>query len=426
MPTQLLENRKSFSDLVSNNSLLDKLCKNILLKKLTQLKVGLFTIRDFTQDKEEKFTFGDPAEKDLVAEVIVSKSCFYSRLILGGSIGNAESYVDQDWETNDLVTIVRIFVRNRTLLQSLDSGLSNLLMNPLNRLFHGLRNNSVKGSRKNIHAHYDLGNEFFKLFLDPTMMYSSGIFETQNDSLQTASENKIRIICEKLSLKSSDHLLEIGTGWGSLSIYAAKTYGCKVTTATISQEQYNYAQEQVKKYQLESLVTVLLEDYRHLEGTFDKLVSVEMIEAVGLNYLDIYFEKCAQLLKPEGIMALQAITIRDSYYETAKRSVDFIQRHIFPGSGIPSISAMMDSVKRKTDLVLIQQNDFAQDYAKTLHEWSRNLSLNKDKIVSLGYPAFLYRMWQFYFAYCEGGFLERSIGLSQMVLVKPNFRGENL
>jgi len=294
------------------------------------------------------------------------------------------------------------------------------------KVFHGLRQNTINGSLENIRSHYDIGNDFFKLFLDDTMMYSCALYEDKSYDLKQASMNKIETICKKLELKSTDHLVEVGKGWGSLAIFAAKTYDCKVTTTTISSEQYNYAVQKVKEAGLEDKITILFEDYRKLTGVFDKLVSVEMIEAVGLNNLDTYFEKCSSLIKPEGMMVLQAITIRDQYYKNAKNSVDFIQRHIFPGTGIPSVNAIMSSITKKTDMVLVDQKDFAEDYAHTLRDWSLRLSSSKDEITKLGYPSFLYRLWQYYFSYCEGGFRERAIGLSQITFTKPNYRNRSL
>jgi len=280
----------------------------------------------------------------------------------------------------------------------------------------------LKVQKNNIRSHYDIGNDFFKLFLDESMMYSSAMFPAKESTLFEASMNKVTRIVSKLKLKPTDHLVEIGTGWGTLAIHAAKTYGCKVTTTTISREQFNLATQRIKEANLEDKITILFEDYRNLTGTYDALISVEMIEAVGLDHLDTYFEKCSSLIKPDGIMVLQAITIRDQFYESARKSVDFIQRHIFPGSGIPSIHAMMNSVTKKTDLALAHQEDFAEDYADTLNHWARRLESNQAEIPKLGYPKFLYRLWKYYFSYCEGGFRERAIGVSQLVLKKPLYR----
>jgi cyclopropane-fatty-acyl-phospholipid synthase len=424
MTTQLLPKDRSLSKLVGNFPALDKVCRNILFSKFKDLKYGLLTIIDQTDTNPTTFEFGE-ANKELNIKLIIHRSCFYSRTLFGGSIGNGESYVDGDWETKDLTDLVRLFVLNRDLLNAIDSGIGSLLQ-PVQKVFHGLRSNTIDGSRENIRSHYDIGNEFFKLFLDETMMYSCGLFETNETSLKDASELKIATLCRKLELKPEDHLIEIGAGWGSLAIYAAKTYGCRVTTTTISTEQFNYATQKVKEAGVENKVTVLFEDYRKLTGVYDKLISVEMIEAVGLDLLETYFEKCSSLLKSNGIMVLQAITIRDQYYDNAKKSVDFIQRHIFPGTGIPSVHAMMSAVKTKTDMILTEQKDFSEDYAQTLHCWSKRLTENKNDITKLGYPEFLYRLWQYYFSYCEGGFRERAIGLSQITLTKPNYRNRSL
>lgn len=416
MTTQLLPKDRSLSKLVGHFPALDRTCRSILFKKLTSLKHGYLII----QDGGEKTEFGDP-KSSLVVKLNIHRSSFYSRTLFGGSIGNGESFVDRDWDTSDLTALMRLFVMNRKLLQSIDTGLGSLLQ-PVQKLFHGLRSNTIDGSRENIRSHYDIGNEFFKLFLDETMMYSSGIFDEKHTDLRTASLKKIQTICEKLELKPTDHLMEIGTGWGSLAIYAAKHFGCKVTTTTISIEQFNYATERVKSEGLEGQVTVLFEDYRKLNGVYDKLVSVEMIEAVGLDHLNVYFEKCSSLIKPDGIMVLQAITIRDQYYKNASKNVDFIQRHIFPGCGIPSVNAMLNAITLKTDLVMVDQKDYAEDYAQTLLHWSERLEDKKQEVRELGYPDFLPRLWQYYFSYCEGGFRERAIGLSQIVLTKPNYR----
>jgi cyclopropane-fatty-acyl-phospholipid synthase len=424
MSTQVLPKDRSLSTIVGKLPALDKLCRSLLFKKFQDLKFGYVVIKDKSQDDESTFAFGDKSA-DLHATVTIYKTSFYSRTLLGGSIGNGESFVDGDWETDDLTNLVRIFVLNRDLLQAIDGGIGSLLQ-PIQKVFHGLRGNTIDGSRENIRSHYDIGNDFFKLFLDETMMYSCALFKNKETSLKEASINKITAICNKLDLLPSDHLIEIGTGWGSLAIFAAKNYGCRVTTTTISTEQFKYATQKVKEAGLEDRVTVLFEDYRNLSGVYDKLVSVEMIEAVGLDHLDVYFNKCSSLLRPEGLMVLQAITIRDQFYESARKSVDFIQRHIFPGCGIPSVNAMMGAVTKNTDFILAEQSDHAEDYAQTLKRWSENLYLKKIEIIKLGYPDFLHRLWQYYFSYCEGGFRERAIGLSQIILTKPNYRNRSL
>lgn len=417
---QPLPKDRSLSKLVAHFPALDYFCRSILFKKFRDLKHGQLRIEDRSGSLYLDEIFGE-STSSLKVRIVVHRSRFYSRTLLGGSIGNAESFVDTDWDTEQLTDLIRLFVLNKDILDGIDNGVGSLLQ-PFQKYFHGLRKNTIEGSRENIRSHYDIGNDFFKLFLDDTMMYSSAVFPTKDTPLHEASMNKVALIVGKLKLKPTDHLVEIGTGWGTLAIYAAKTYGCKVTTTTISTEQYKYAVEKVKEAGLEARVKVLFEDYRKLTGVYDALVSVEMIEAVGLDHLDTYFEKCSSLVKKDGVMALQAITIRDQSYESARKSVDFIQRHIFPGSGIPSMHAMMNSVTKKTDMALIHQQDFSEDYAETLKNWSRRLAKNENEIVKLGYPDFLHRLWQYYFSYCEGGFRERVIGLSQMVLTKPNYK----
>jgi cyclopropane-fatty-acyl-phospholipid synthase len=418
MSTKILPKSHSLSRLITNIPLLDKLSKKLLHSKLKEIKYGQLTI----VDKDESISFG--SDKEIKVTLRINNSNFYSRTLFGGSIGNAESYVDRDWDCSNLIDLIRLFVKNRDILQKIDGSLVNLA-SPIQKLFHGFRHNSIEGSRKNIRSHYDMGNEFFEIFLDPTLMYSSAIFTNTSMSLEEAAIEKVRIICEKLELKPTDHLIEIGTGWGGFAIYAATHYGCQVTTTTISKEQFEYTQKRIKSLGLEGKINLLFEDYRNIVGEFDKLVSIEMIEAVGLNNLDIYFETCSKLIKPDGLMLLQAITIRDQYFEAAKKSVDFIQRHIFPGSGIPSINSIVESCTKKTDMTMINQQDYAEDYAQTLWHWSKRFDLNIQKILDLGYPEFLPRLWHFYFSYCEGGFRERAIGLSQILLSKPRYKNRS-
>jgi cyclopropane-fatty-acyl-phospholipid synthase len=270
--------------------------------------------------------------------------------------------------------------------------------------------------------HYDLGNDFFKLFLDPTMMYSSAVFPNQETSLDEASLYKLDLICQKLQLSDKDHLMEIGTGWGGMAIYAAKHYGCRVTTTTISEEQYNYACAAVKREGLEDKITLLLKDYRDLDGDYDKLVSIEMIEAVGHEYYDSYFQKCSELLKPDGLMLIQAITILDQRYKHAKNNVDFIQRYIFPGGCLPSNEVISKSVANKTDLHIVDLHDIGMDYARTLAEWRKRFNGSADQVDSMGFDDVFYRMWEFYLCYCEGGFTERAISAAQFLFAKPYAR----
>jgi cyclopropane-fatty-acyl-phospholipid synthase len=358
---------------------------------------------------------------DCHARITVLDSRFWGDIGLGGTIGSGESYMQNLWECDNLTDLVRIFVRNRSVLDRMDNGLARLTR-PLNKLLHLLRRNSRNGSRKNIAAHYDLGNDMFSLFLDETMMYSCSIFDDPTATLKQASEAKLDRICQKLNLGSEDHVIEIGTGWGGFAIHAARHYGCRVTTTTISKAQYDFARERVVAAGLEDRITLLLEDYRDLEGTYDKLVSIEMIEAVGHQFMDTYFEKCSSLIKPDGAMLLQAITIADQRYEEAKHSVDFIQKYIFPGGFIPSVTAMSDAIARRTDMRLFHLEDIGPHYATTLSRWREQFFQNIDQVRALGYPESFIRMWEYYLCYTEGGFAERAIGTVHMLLTKPDNR----
>ena len=346
---------------------------------------------------------------------------FYSDIAFGGSIGAGEAWMQGYWSVNDLTALVRILLQNREVLDGMETGLARLTA-PLQKALHWLNRNTRDGSRRNIAAHYDLGNDFFALFLDPTMMYSSAIFAQPNMTLEAAQLARLDHICRKLDLTPRDHLLEIGTGWGGMAIHAAQHYGCRVTTTTISQEQFKLASERVRAAGLEDRVSVLLKDYRDLDGQFDKLVSIEMIEAVGHDFYDTYFGKCAALLKDDGLMLLQAITIADQRYDAARKSVDFIQRYIFPGSCIPSVTAMNASITRASDLKLAHLEDIGPHYATTLRLWRENFFRNIEAVRALGYPESFIRMWEFYLCYCEGGFEERALGDVHMLLAKPGNR----
>ena len=383
---------------------------------------GLTTDRLIISEGDDSWEFGS-AKKDVenIAKIFVHDPRCYSEVAFGGTIGAGEAYMKGYWETDDLTGVIRILLRNRKLLNNMDTGLSRF-SEPANKLFHWWNRNSKSGSRKNISAHYDLGNEFFRLCLDDSLMYSSAVLEDPLMTLEEASLAKMRKICEKLRLSSSDELLEIGAVWGSLAIYAAKKYGCRVTTTTISQEQYSFVLSRVKEERLEDQVTVLNKDYRDLIGQFDKLVSIEMLEAIGHEFIDTYFEKCNELLKPNGRMLLQTITIDHSEYERAKKSVDFIQKYIFPGGALPSLSAITMAVRQHSDLSFNSLHDISLDYAHTLRDWRHAFLSHSEKIRELGYPEEFIRMWEYYFCYCEGGFTERIITTAQLVFDKPGCR----
>lgn len=401
---------------------MDALGKRAVLAKLKALRNGCLVL----QEGGERHRFGKPSvmlPEPMIIHVHDPK--FYGDVAFGGSVGAGEAYMRGYWTTAQLVDVVRLFVLNMDALDGLEGGLARFTA-PLRKAVHSLRRNSRAGSRRNIAAHYDLGNEFFRLVLDETMMYSAATFEYPTQSLHDAQLARLDRICRKLDLKPTDRLLEIGTGWGGLALHAARHFGCRVTTTTISREQWKLASERVQEAKLEGRIEVLCQDYRDLSvnsnGRFDKLVSIEMIEAIGHQYYDTYFARCSELLAPEGAMLLQAITIADQRYERARRSVDFIQRYIFPGSCIPSVAALTGSIARASDLRVFDMDDIGPHYATTLAHWRQNFRANLPRIRALGYDEHFIRMWEYYLGYCEGGFAERALGDVQMLLVKPGNR----
>lgn len=396
-------------------SFLDKLARTTLFKLVAKIKHGQITV----QDGDKTWVFGD--SKELTTKVTINTPAFYRKCFFGGSIGAGEAYIDKMWETDNLPNLVRILVRNMSLLDKMEEGFA-WLLRPANLLTHILNSNSKKGAKRNILAHYDLGNTLYKSFLDPTMMYSSAIYPKATSSLEEASLNKLETICQKLGLKKGDRVIEIGTGWGGFAIYAASHYGCHVTTTTISKAQYEEAQKRVSAAGLEDKITLLQKDYRDLKGQFDKLVSIEMIEAVGHRYLPNFFKKCGELLKPDGKMLLQAITIVDQKYKQYVNSVDFIQKHVFPGGCLPSNTRMLQLFSEKTDLIVRRLDDFGFDYARTLQDWRKRFSKAYSALAPKGYDETFRRFWEFYLCYCEGGFLERSISVVHVVAAKPGNR----
>jgi cyclopropane-fatty-acyl-phospholipid synthase len=370
----------------------------------------------------ELYLFGQGAEQtNLIADIYIHHANVYSDILFGGSVGAGESYMSGRWSSPNLTAVMRLFARNIATLDAIDSKQS-FTSKTLLRIFHWLNRNTFSGSRKNISAHYDLGNDFFKLFLDESMMYSSAIYPQPESSLAQAAQFKLQRVCEKLQLNANDHLLEIGTGWGGMAIYAATHYGCRVTTTTISRQQYEHAVDRVKESGLADKITVLFDDYRELSGEFTKLVSIEMIEAVGHEHYDQYFSICSKRLAPNGLMLLQAITIKDQRYEQAHHAVDFIQRYIFPGGSLPSIAVMAECVNRHTELNIIHLEDIGDHYAQTLKHWREAFMEKLEQVKAQGFDERFIRMWEFYLCYCEGGFVERSIGTSQVLLAKPDYR----
>jgi cyclopropane-fatty-acyl-phospholipid synthase len=402
----------------TEGSLLARLGRKLLLTQLAKLQHG--SIRLIEPEGEHRFGKRSP-ECDLGVTVHITKAQFFADVAFGGTVGAGESYIRGLWRCDDLTALIRIFVRNRDLMNGMDSRWA-LLTKPFLKLFHAMNRNSKEGSSRNISAHYDLGNSLYELMLDETMMYSCAIFPRADSTLHEAQLTKLDVICKKLALSPNDHLVEIGTGWGGLAIHAATNYGCRVTTTTISKEQHDYAKAKIARLGLENRITLLFQDYRDLTGQFDKLVSVEMIEAVGADFLETYLAKCSSLLKPEGSMLLQAITIQDQNYEQALKSVDYIQRFIFPGSFIPSVSAITSAVCKATDMKLTHLEDIGPHYATTLRVWRERFFNNLAAVRRLGLSDSFVRLWEFYLCYCEGGFMERALGDVHMVLAKPGSR----
>lgn len=402
-------------------TIMDRLSRRIFFALLQDFHTGRLNL----VEKNQRFQFGQLSEFSLQATIHVHHPRFYTKTVFGGSIGSAEAYMAGLWSTSQLTDVIRLVILNRQMMNKMDQGWS-WISGPFYKWYHYVRRNTLKGSKENIVAHYDLGNDFYRLFLDDTLTYSCGIFECEDHTLEAAAAAKYERICQKLQLHAGDHVVEIGGGWGGFSIHAAKNYGCRVTTTTISDKQYALAQKRIAASGLSHRIRLLRKDYRHLSGKFDKLVSIEMIEAVGHQYLDTFFHICSRLLKADGMMLLQAITIVDQVFDAHKASVDFIKRYIFPGSCIPSIHAMLNAIARKTDLKLFHLEDITPHYARTLAEWRKRFFDRIDEVHDMGFSEAFIRMWEYYFCYCEGGFRERYIGDVQMLLTKPLCRREPL
>lgn len=391
---------------------LGALARRLVFARLATLRAGLLRIRE----GHEVHEFGSPGTGS-DAMVTVLDPAFYSEIAFGGSVGAGESYMLGHWQADDLTALMRLLLRNRHALDAMETGLA-LISGPLRVAAHWLHRNTRSGSRRNIAAHYDLGNDFFRLFLDETMMYSCALFERPEMTLAQASTAKLDTICRKLALGPQDHVLEIGAGWGGFALHAAGRYGCRITTTTISPSQHELARERVRAAGLEDRVDVILEDYRDLKGTYDKLVSIEMIEAIGHQYFGEFFRRCAQRLIPGGRMLLQSITIADRHYARARDEVDFIKRYIFPGCCIPAVSALAQAMADSSDLRIVHLEDLGPHYATTLARWRAGFFANLDQVRALGYPESFCRMWEFYLSYCEAGFSERALGDVQMLLCR--------
>jgi cyclopropane-fatty-acyl-phospholipid synthase len=390
----------------------------MLARLLSKLPVGHLTLE--LQDGQVLY-FGNGG--GVKANIRVTDRAFFTKCIFYGDIGFAESYLDGDWHTDNIGHVITWFIQNLDHNPVLTgSGISRYAANLFrvaNKVHHAGRKNTVLGSRRNISEHYDLGNDFYKIFLDASMTYSSAIFRRPDQTLESAQTEKYDRLCRNLKLKATDHVLEIGSGWGGFAIHAARNYGCRVTGITISAEQFKYAKEQVAKERLEDKIEIRLQDYRTLEGSFDKIVSIEMVEAVGHEFLSVFFEKCKSLLTPAGSLALQVITSRDRRYRKFRKDVDFIQKHIFPGSQTPSLEILHKTVNRVTDFNLFDVKDIGLDYARTLHLWHESFNQKLDEVKRLGMDEYFIRKWNYYLQYCEAAFQARHITVLQLVYARP-------
>lgn len=394
---------------------LSQCAKDTLLNRLKKIEIGCLII----EDDGDVYRFGRAdSNPHLHARVHVLDTACYLRILLGGATGAGEAYMQNMWSSPDLVKVVQVIVANQRVLSNMDSCWS-WLTKFCESTAQVFRLNTKKGSRNNISAHYDLSNEFFSLFLDRSMMYSAAIFPDSTVNLSEASLIKLEHVCRRLNLSAQDHLLEIGAGWGGMAIYAARHYGCRVTTTTISRKQYNVACDRVREAGLEEKVEVLLKDYRDLDGQYDKLVSIEMVEAVGHQFYSKFFSACSNLLKPDGMMLMQAITAQDRRFKKEKNKSDFIRKYIFPGGCLPSNHIIMENLSQYTDFHLVGLEDITFDYAKTLAAWRLSFMDKLNEVKCLGFDDVFIRMWEFYLAYCEGGFRERVINTSQFLFAKP-------
>jgi len=394
--------------------------ENAVVKALCKMTKGFLQL---SLPSGESISIGDQNAK-ISATLEIKDARFFKCVVLYGDIGFGEAYVEGLWETRNITDVIKWIILNIENAPSVSgSKIKNLGLNLFkwfNKFYHQNRENSITGSQKNIAEHYDLNNDFFATFLDPSMTYSSAYFKTPSLSLAQAQDEKYRRLCEQLHLKSTDHVLEIGSGWGANAIFMAKNYGCRVTSVTISKEQQKLAQQRIAAEGLSEKVEVVIQDYRNIEGSFDKIVSVEMLEAVGHDYLETYFAKCDEVLKPNGILAFQVITSPDSRYEQLKKGVDWIQKHIFPGSLLPSVAELNKAINNTSELTLVDLKDLGLDYAKTLNLWFDAFNQKLTDVKALGFDDRFIRKWNYYLNYCEAAFEMRNINVMQMVYARPN------
>lgn len=388
-----------------------KLFRKIIFHHLKHIKKGqLWLIEGDTTHR-----FGNPQDNPL--KIIINNSKTYQMICLNGILGAGTAYVQHYWHTENLAAVINIILKNQAVFRGMD-GLASRIKYFFDSLVYRLRKNNIIRAKQYIEAHYDLSNDFFRLFLDDHMMYSCAVFDEQHTTLQQASTNKLQRICDKLALKSSDHILEIGTGWGGFAVFAAKHFGCQITTTTISKKQFKHVQELIKQQGLTDKITVLYRDYRHLSGEYDKIVSIEMIEAVGYQYFKDYFQKIDSLLKPGGRVFIQAITINDKDYHRAKYEVDFIKKYIFPGGCLPSLAQIRHHISTDTVLMEAHMEDIGRDYAKTLQLWAERFDSQKTAVKALGFSDEFIKKWTFYFAYCQAGFMSKHISNVQGLWIK--------
>ena len=414
-PTSLSVPLSPWTELAA--ALPSRLARSLIMNRLNEVSFGQLTV----VDERGPHVFGR-SDSGPRATVQIHHPDAWTAIALGGSLGAGESYMDGLWSADDLVATVRVLLRTSTRLSNLDGSGLGLVRSTVEGLYHRMRRNTKDGSRRNIADHYDLGNDFYALWLDPSMMYSSALWERDDMTLEEAQQARLDRICRKLELRPDDHLLEVGTGWGGMAIHAASRFGCRVTTTTISREQHDLAVARVRDAGLSERITVLLQDYRDLRGSYDKLVSIEMIEAVGAEYFDTYFAKLGKLLRSDGLALIQAITTPDDRFDESVGRMDFIKRHIFPGGQLPSVDAMTSAWRKESDFRLLHFEDFGDDYARTLREWRRRFHARLSEVETLGYPPRFQRMWDFYLASCEGAFLERHCGVAQLLLARPDAR----
>lgn len=392
-----------------------------VVKLLSAMRKGQLTL--YFQDGSV-YPIGQEPNSPFQAAIQVNDDRCFSRIIQYGHIGFAEAYLDGEWDTPDLEAVIAWFILNIEDSTVLEGSKNKVfwvnLLGKLNRLYHLLRANNVDNSKKNIHEHYDLGNEFFQIFLDPTMTYSSARFTHPEQSLEQAQISKYDALCQKLQLQPEDRVLEIGTGWGGFAMHAARNYGCTIDTTTISEEQFKLATARIAQAGLSDQITVHLQDYRNLSGQYDKIVSIEMLEAVGDAYLDTYFAQCSRLLKPHGLLGIQYITCPDSRYELLKNNVDFIQKHIFPGSLLPSVGRVNQAINRTGNLFLHDLEDLGNSYAKTLQLWYDAFNANLSEVRRQGFDERFIRKWNYYLMYCKAAFRMRNISVVQAIYTNPN------